>query len=63
MDHVLVRLHAIAGSQNLEWLKLVSIIRNDKLVHETFKALICGLDSTKTTRTRRRKSVKILPAT
>lgn len=62
MDHVLVRFHAIAGSQNLEWLKLVSIIRDDKLVHDTFKALICGLDSTTTTSTRRRKCVEILPA-
>jgi hypothetical protein len=62
MDHVLVRFHAIAGFQNLEWLKLVSTIRNDKLVHDTFKALICGLDITTTIKTRRQKCVGILLA-
>jgi hypothetical protein len=62
MDHVFVRFHAIAGFQNLEWLKLVSTIRNDKLVHDTFKALICGLDTTTSTPTRRQKCVEILPA-
>jgi hypothetical protein len=62
MDHVLVRFHAIAGPQNLEWLRLVSVIRDDKLVHDTFKALICGLDSTTATASRRRKCVEIMPA-
>jgi hypothetical protein len=62
IDHVLVRFHAIAGFQNLEWLKLVSTIRSDKLVHDTFKALICGLDTTTKTPTRRQKCVEILLA-
>jgi hypothetical protein len=62
MDHVLVRFHTIAGPQNLEWLRLVSVIRDDKLVHDTFKALIYGLDSTTTTTSRRRKCVEIMPA-
>lgn len=62
MDHVLVRFHAIAGSQNLEWLNLVATVRDDKLVHNAFKALICGLDSTTTTSIRRQKCAEVLPA-
>lgn len=62
MDHVLVRFHAIAGSQNLEWLNLVATVRDDELVHSAFKALICGLDSTTTLATRRHRCAEILPA-
>jgi hypothetical protein len=62
IDHVLVRCHAIAGSQNLEWLNLVTTVRDDELVHSAFKALLCGLDSTTTPAARRHHCAEILPA-
>jgi hypothetical protein len=62
MDHVLVRFHAIAGSQNLEWLTLVATVRDDELVHSAFKDLICGLDSTTTLTARRNRCAETLPA-
>ena len=62
MDHVLVRFHAIAGQIGLDWLQSVADVRDDQLVHATFKALICGLDSTTTAPARQRRCAEILPA-
>ena len=62
MNHVLVRFHAIAGTQSSDWLNLVSTVRDDDLVHNAFKALICGLDSTSTASVRRHRCAEILPA-
>ena len=62
MEHVLVRFYAIAGQRGLDWLRSVASIRDDKLVHIAFKALICGLDSTTTNLVRRRRCAEILPA-
>jgi len=62
MEHVLVRFYAIAGQRGLDWLRSVASIRDDELVHITFKALICGLDTTNTDPARRRRCAEILPA-
>ena len=62
MNHVLVRFHAIAGTQSSDWLSLVSTVRDDELVHNAFKALICGLDSTSTASVRRHRCAEIVPA-
>lgn len=62
MNHVFVRFHAIAGSQSSDWLSLVSTVRDDELVHNAFKALIFGLDSTTTASARRHRCAAILPA-
>jgi len=62
MAHVMVRFHAIAGTQSSDWLSLVSTVRDDELVHNAFKALICGLDSTTTASVRRHRCAEILPA-
>lgn len=62
MDHVLVRFHAIAGQIGLDWLQSVADVRDDQLVHSTFKALIAGLDSTTTAPARQRRCAEILPA-
>jgi hypothetical protein len=62
MNHVLVRFHAIAGTQSSDWLSLVSTVRDDELVHNAFKALICGLDSTTTASVRRNRCAEIVPA-
>jgi hypothetical protein len=62
MNHVLVRFHAIAGTQSSDWLSLVSTVRDDRLVHNAFRALISGLDSTTTASVRRHRCAEILPA-
>lgn len=62
MDHVLVRFYAIAGQRGVDWLRSVADVRDDELVHATFKALICGLDSTTTTPARQRRCAEVLPA-
>jgi hypothetical protein len=62
INHVLVRFHAIAGTQSSDWLSLVSTVRDDQLVHNAFKALISGLDSTTTAAVRRHRCAQILPA-
>jgi hypothetical protein len=61
-NHVLVRFHAIAGAQSSDWLRLVSTVRDDELVHSAFKALICGIDSTTKASVRRHRCAEILPA-
>jgi hypothetical protein len=62
IEHVLVRFYAIVGQRGLEWLRSLASIRDDDLVHITFKTLICGFDSTTTDLARRRRCAEILPA-